>query len=543
MRTHTVAVLIAGLALAVLSADAARACTSVMVTKGASADGSTFNTYNADSHELYGELYYYPPGVHKPGTMRDVIEWDTGKRLGEIPEAPVTYSVVGNMNERQVMIAETTFGGRKEVEGKIGVDYGSLIYIGLQRSRTAREAIQVMTSLAEEYGYASEGESFSLTDPNEAWIMEMVGKGPDVKGALWVARRIPDGYISAHANQARIRRFPLHDPDTLYAKDVITFAREKGWFNGKDEEFSFVDAYAKPGFEELRACEARVWAVFRRAAPSVKMSIDYVRGNPNAEPLPLWVKPDKKLSLADVMALMRDHFEGTEFDLSVGVGAGPYSLPYRWRPMTWKVDGVEYLNERAISTQQTGFALVGQSRASLPDPVGGVLWFSVDDTGSNVYVPMYCGIRRVPKPYAVGTADFQHFSWDSAFWVFNAVANFAYSRYSEMIVDVHRVRDELEGEFMLRQPDVDAAAAALYKQSPDLARDYLTDYSVRQGEKVVARWRTLFEQLMVKYLDGNVRDAQGNVTHPDYPESWRRRMAADGGDRIKVPAQPETATH
>lgn len=520
-----------GLALAAaLVPSAALPCTNVLVAKGATVDGSTFVTYAADSHELYGELYLTHPGNHPEGTTRDVVEWDTGKFLGKIPQPPVTYSVVGNMNEHQVTIAETTFGGREElVDPKGLIDYGSLIYIALERSRTAREAIQVMTDLVARYGYHSEGESFSIQDPNEVWILEMVGKGPGRTGAVWVARRVPDGYVSAHANQARIRQFPLHDPkNALYAKDVIAFAREKGWFHGKDEEFSFADTYAPLDFGALRACEARVWSVFRRVAPAqVAASEPYVKGDPKAPRLPLWVKPDTKLAVHDVMQLMRDHFEGTDLDLSKGVGAGPFALPYRWRPMSWEVDGKKYLHERAISTQQTGFSFVAQARSFLPAPVGGVLWFGLDDTYSTVYVPQYAGNRAVPKSFAVGTADFKTFSWDSAFWVFNFVSNWAYSRYGDMIQDVQKVQGELEGEFLARQPGLEKAALALYQQSPDLARDYLTAYSVEQGDRTTARWRKLGEQLLVKYLDGNVRDADGKVTHPDYPEAWRRRIVQD----------------
>ena len=535
-----IAVVVGLLILPAVAPPRANACTNLIITKGASADGSTFISYAADSHELYGELYLQPGGAFPAGAMRDVVDWDTGKFLGRIPQAPVTYWRVGNINEHQVAVGETTFGGREELakpEKRAVVDYGSLMYIALERARTAREAIKVMTSLAETYGYASEGESFSVADPNEAWILEMIGKGEDGFGALWVARRIPDGYISGHANQSRIRAFPLHDPaNCLYASDVISFARAKGWFKGKDEEFSFADTYAPADFGSLRFCEARVWSMFRRAAPSANLPFDAAKGVP--APLPLWIKPDRKLALADAMALMRDHFEGTPLDMTKDVGAGPFACPYRWRPMEWEVDGRKYLHERAISTQQTGFSFVAQMRSDLPDPIGGVLWFGVDDTYSTVWAPMYCGIRAVPKPYAVGIADLNHFSWDSQFWVFNWVANYAYSRYSDMIVDIQQVQRELEGRFIADQPEIDRAALALYRQSPALARDYLTRYSVAQGEMVHARWRKLGEDLLVKYMDGNVKDSQGHVTHPPYPESWYRRIVQDHGPVIQEPPTP-----
>jgi len=535
-------------ALAVLAAAAcalapapARPCTSAMVTRGATTDGSTFLTYLADSHTLYGELYFRAAGHHPPGTLREIVEWDTGRRLGAIPEAPVTFARVGHINEHQVAIGETTFGGRKELQAPNGIlDYGSLMYIALERARTAREAVAVITGLVAEHGYASTGESFSLSDPTEAWLLELVGKGEGRKGAVWVARRVPDGHLTAHANAARIRTFPLKDQATLYAPDVISFARERGWFKGRDEEFSFADTYAPADFGARRFCDARVWSVFRRAAPSASLPEAAVLGDPAAPPLPLWVKVDRKLGAQDVMALMRDHFEGTALDMTRDVGAGPWALPYRWRPLTWKVDGKEYLNERAISTQQTGFSLVAQSRAWLPGPIGGVLWFGVDDTASTVYVPLYAGLREPPRPFAVGNGDFEHFTWDSAFWTFNAVANLAYSRYADMSVDVHRAQAELEGAFAARQADVEQAALQLWKGSPEQARAFLTDYSTRASEQVLSRWQRLFGELLVKYMDGNVRDAQGKVTHPSAPEAWRRRVVQDTGTRLEVPArEPE----
>ena len=512
------------------------ACSNLLITKGASKDGSTMITYAADSHELYGELYFKHGGQHLPQEMRDIIEWDTGKLLGRIPEAPVTYTRVGNMNEHQVAIAETTFGGRKELQVPSGiVDYGSLIYIALERAKTAREAIDVMTRLAETYGYASEGESFSIADPNEAWILEMIGKGKGQTGALWVAYRLPDGTISAHANQSRIRTFPQNDPDTArYSKDLIPFAREHGYFKGADKDFSFADAYAPLSFGALRFCEARVWSLFRRAAPSLNLSIAYVKAEKGAKPMPLYIKPDQKLGVRDAMELMRDHFEGTEFDMSKDVGAGPFALPYRWRPMTWKVDGKEYLHERALSTQQTGFSFVAQARANLPAPIGGVLWFGVDDTASTVYVPIYAGVLRAPKAFAEGTGDFKTFTWESAFWVFNAVANFAYSRYRDMIVDIRRVQRDLEGSFLARQPEIERHALVLHKQSPESAREYLTRYSEEQTRRTVDRWRQLLPELLLKYLDGNVRDEHGKPTHPGYPKGWYRRIVKERGEHLRV---------
>ena len=528
------AFIICGLLLG--AASPGSACTNFLITKGASADGSTMISYAADSHELYGELYYYPARDFTPGAMRDVYEWDSGKYLGKIPQVAHTYSIVGLMNEHQLSVGETTWGGREELRDSAAiVDYGSLMFLALERARTAREAIKVMTELVAANGYASEGESFSIADPNEAWIMDMIGKGKGIKGAVWVARRIPDGYIAGHANYPRIHRFPLKDNlNCLYSSDVISFAREKGYFKGADEEFDFAAAYAPLDYGALRACEARVYAMMNRAAPSLRLSMDYVKGVPGAEVLPFCIKPDRKLSVHDVMELMRDHFEGTDFDMTQDVGAGPFACPYRWRPMEWQVDSVTYVNERATSTQQTGFSFVSQLRSWLPDPIGGIFWFGVDDTYSTVYNPMYCGITRVPEAFAVGTADFHHFSWKSGFWVFNWVANFAYSRYCDMIKDIQVVQRDLEGKYLAAQPTIDAAAELLYKQSPGLARDYLTEYSCTVGQNTVDRWRTLGEELLVKYMDGNVKTELGAVTHPKYPESWYRRIVSERGEILKV---------
>lgn len=524
------------LALTLACTAVASACTNFLITRGASVDGSVMITYSADSHSLYGELYHWPAAKHLPGTKLRVYEWDTGKYLGEIDQAAETYNVIGNMNEHQVAIGETTFGGRKELHDPKGIiDYGSMIYIALQRSKSAREAITVMTDLVNQYGYYSSGESLSVADANEVWIMEIIGKGPNRKGAVWVARRIPDGYISGHANAARIRQFPLNDPEnTIFSPDVISFARDQGWFDGKDEDFSFADTYNPPDFGAVRFCDARVWSMFCRAAPSQKLGDDYVQGKPGAEPMPLWIKPDKKVSVHDVMEFMRDHYQGTALDMTRDIGAGPYDLPYRWRPLTFKVGDKEYFHERATSTQQTGFSFVSQSRSWLPNPIGGILWFGLDDTYSTVYVPQYCGNTRVPHSFAVGTGSFREFTWESAFWVFNFVSNYAYLRYSDMIKDIQIVQRQLEGQFFADQPGVEAAATALYKQSPRLAVDYLTDYSTRAGDDTTKRWKKLGEGLIFKYLDGNVKDEHGQPKHPGYPKEWYEKVAAATGDSLMM---------
>jgi dipeptidase len=532
--------------LAMTFAVPADACTNFLISKGASVDGSVMITYAADAHVLYGEMYYWPARDHLPGTMLDIYEWDTGKYLGQIPQVAHTYSVIGLMNEHQVTIGETTWGGRSELRDSTAIiDYGSLMFIALQRSKTAREAIEVMTSLVDEYGYASSGESFSIADKDEVWFMDLIGKTAEDPGAVWVARRVPDGYISAHANQARIRQFPLKDrKNTLYAPDVIDFARKMGYFEGDDKDFSFADAYAPLDYGALRFCEARVYAMFNRAAPEMELSMDYVKGVEGAEPMPLWIKPDRKVSVHDVMEYMRDHFEGTEFDMTQDIGGGPYSCPYRWRPLTWEVDGQKYVNERATSTQQTGFSFVSQCRDWLPDQIGGIHWFGVDDTYTTVYNPIYCGSRRVPKSYAVGTGDFHNFTWDSAFWVFNWVANFAYGRYSEMVVDIRLLQRELEGTYLADVPRVDAAAMALYEKSPQLAIDYVTDYSTRTADSTVDRWRTLGTDLIVKFMDGNMKDELGNVKHIGYPESWYRKVSEATGDHLKYkPIEGEEGGH
>jgi dipeptidase len=520
----------------------ALACTSILITKGASKDGSTMITYSMDSHELYGELSYRPAGVNIAGTMRDIYSGETGKFLGRVKEAPVTYARVGLINEHQLAIAETTFTGRKELEGPAGIiDYDNLMLMALERCKTAREAVETMAKIVDEYGYASTGESISIADPNEAWIFEIIGKGKGQKGAVWVAVKVPDGFISAHANLARIRQFPLNDTQNcLYAKDVISFAREKGLFKGDDKDFSFADTYCPADFSGLRFCEGRVWSIFRRSAPSLNLSSDFMKGIKGANLPPLWIKADSKLSVRDVMELMRDHFENTEFDMTKDVGAGPFALPYRWRPMEWELDGQEYLHERAISTQQTASVFVTQSRSWLPDPLGGIIWFGMDDSYSSVFVPFYCGIQEIPKAWGKESGSFDQFSWDSAFWIFNWVANTVYGRYKDMIVDIQTAQRELEGKFIAEQADIEGNAIKLYGQSPLQARQFLTGYSAAQANLVMARWKKLGEFLLWKYLDGNLHTDKGQSAkreHPSYPDAWYRRIVQEKGESIKMPKE------
>ncbi len=538
------------------------ACTNFLISKGASIDGSTMITYAADSHTLYGELYYQPAADYPAGALRDIYEWDTGKFLGRIPQLAHTFSVVGNMNEFQVAIGETTFGGREELGKQSGaiMDYGSLIYVALQRAKTAREAIEVMTDLVEKYGYASSGESFSVSDPNEVWILEMIGKGEGEKGAVWVAQRIPDGYISGHANQARITTFPMNDQaNCMFAKDVISFAREKGWFDGKNTEFSFSDIYAPVDFSGARFSDARVFAGFNKVYSGMKQYEEYALGNvkhggENKFPtnrMPLWVKPDKKLSVQDVMGMMRDHYEGTSLDMTKDVGAGPFKLPYRWRPLTFKVDSANYVNERAISTQQTGFSFVAQSRSWLPSPIGGILWFGVDDTYSTCYTPMYCGITEIPECFKVGNGDMLTYSETSAFWVFNLVSNFAYLRYDAMIPDVVKVQKSLEDKFVAYTPSVDMAAQSLWNSGKKAETlQFLTDYSVNQANGMTREWKKLSQYLIVKFIDGNIKKEKDGTfertetgmppspDQPGYPEWWKKVIVDGTGDHLKMIGAP-----
>ncbi|MCI7782395.1 MAG: C69 family dipeptidase [bacterium] len=531
-----------------LSGVEAIACTGLLVGKKASIDGSVMISYAADSHGLYGEMYHWPAATWPKGATLDVVEWDTGKPLGTIAQVERTYNVVGNMNEHQLAITESTFGGRRELRDTAGImDYGSLIYITLQRAKTAREAIKVMTDLVAEYGYYSGGETFSIADKHEAWVMEMVGKGPGRKGAIWVAIRIPDDCISAHANQSRIQQIPFDDKENcLYAPDVVSFAREKGYFKGKDADFSFQQAYCPYDFGALRGCEARVWSFFRQYDSTMDQYTDFIKGDPTKQPMPLYIKPNRKLSVQDVQQGMRNHFEGTDLDMTKDAGAGPYKVPYRWRPMTFKVDGVEYTNERAIATQQTGFVIVPQMREWLPDEIGGILWFGVDDADMAVFNPVYASSVRVPECYRVGNGDLLNFSWTSAFWMHNWVANMAYHKYSFMIQDIRKVQQELENHYQEMIPAIDKAAQELYAKDPKEAVEFLTWFSTSTADNATARWKKLGEYLVVKYIDGNVkkeengqfkRNAYGLPAYPDFPgydEEYYRSIVKSAGERLKV---------
>lgn len=573
------------LGVALTTASVAEACTNFLFTKGATKDGSTMITYAADSHTLYGELYYRKAASYPAGTMFQVVDWDSGTPLIQIPQVSHTYSVVGNMNEHQLAIGETTYGGRKELANEIegGIDYGSLIYITLQRAKNAREAIAVLAGFLKDYPYHSEGESFSICDPNEVWILELIGKRQGTvkadlakklkykytDGGVWVARRIPDGYVSGHANQARITQFPqepkkfqkakgkglhtaissahldyLYEPEVecVYSTDVITYARACGWYDGTDADFSFCDTYAPLNFSALRGCEARVYAMFNRVATGMQKYEKYAMGDATAERMPLWVKPDHKVDVREVMNLMRDHYEGTAMDMSKDLGGGPFNCPYRWRPMGFEVDGQSYVHERATSTQQTGFSFVAQCRSWLPAKVGGILWFGVDDTYSTVYCPMYCGITEIPLCFRQGNGDMLTYSETSAFWLFNRVSNFVYSRYSDMIKDVQRVQDDLELTYISDVQKFDQRAA---KSEGEALSRQLNDFSGRAAARMFTEWSNLDRYLLVKYMDGNIkkekdgrfeRTATGQAAFPQQPayrDEWYRMIVKDHGDVIR----------
>lgn len=543
------------------------ACTNFLFTKSTTKDGSTAITYAADSHVLYGELYYWPATDWPAGSMVDIYEWDTGKFLGQIPQVSHTYNVVGNMNEHQLAIGETTYGGRSELHHQPGaiIDYGSLIYLTLQRAKNAREAIVVMTGLVEKYGYYSEGESFSISDPDEVWIMEMIGKGEGEKGAVWVARMVPDGYVCAHANQARITTFPLEsresissdkikniynkDITTVYAKDVISFAKQKGFYpqDAPNKDFSFSDSYAPVDFSGARACEIRVWAFFNEISPDMDQYWEYAKGTHierdgkgyATNRMPLWVKPSRKIDILEIMDFMRNHLEGTELDMHRDPGAGPYECPYRWRPMGYKVDGKEYVMERTTATQQTGFSFVSQSRSWLPDAIGGILWFSVDDAANTVYFPMYTSATRIPYAYAVGNGSMMQFTDKAAFWIFNQVSNLAYTRYNAIHAEIRAKQKALEKRYKSYVQMTDAAALSSFEQNPILTISYLTDFSCNTGNQLAETWREFYAYLFTRFMDGNIKTpipGQKNpkVENPPLPEWYLRTITNHMGNKQEV---------
>ncbi len=542
--------LIAVLAFAFQSADA---CTSFLVGKKASADGSAFITYNADSYGMFGRLKYYPAAKHPKGTMRRIVDGDTNHYLCDIPEAAETYAVMGQINEYQLAITETTFGGREELDGAgEGIDYVSLMTLGLQRAKTAREAIKVMTELVNKYGYASSGESFSIADPNEVWIMEMIGKGKGREGAVWVAVRIPDDCIAAHANHSRIHKFDLKDKqNVMYAKDVITFARQKGYFTGKDTDFSFSAAYAPADFGAIRYCDTRVWSFYNKWVEGMDKYLAYAIGKEigKHEPMPLYFKPKCKLSLADVMESNRDHYEGTPFDVTQDAGAGAYCMPYRPSPLTWKHEGKTYFNERPISTQQTAFTVVAQVRDYLPNAIGGVLWYANDDPNMAAYTPVYCGNTAVPECYNVAEANDVTFSIKSAFWVCNWVANMTYPRYSQMFPSLKAVRDRLETTYFDRAKQIEGAAGKLFEHNPADAVKYLTAYSQQCSEEMMSAWLKLAEYQIVKFNDMVVKpekDDKFELTpdgiavppvRPGFDESQKATIVRETGDKYLLPTE------
>ena len=540
------------------SADAL-ACTNMLVGKKASVNGATMISYNADSHTLYGELYFTPAADHAPGAMRKVIEWDTNKPLGEIPQPAHTYRVVGNVNEWQVTIAESTWGGRHRLSDKNGIiDYGSLIYIALERSKTAREAIDVMTSLVSEYGYYSSGETFSIGDPNEIWVMDLVGKGTGNTGAVWVAQRIPDDCISAHANQARIHKFPQAKKklnkkmnryevgdSCMFSADLIPFGRTLG-YEGSDADFDFAATFGDLDYSAFRGCDGRVWAFFNRYASGMERYFDFVDMVEGAEVLPLYVKPDRLLSHRDIQDALGDHFEGTPWDMTKDVGGGPFHSPYRWRPMHFEVDGVTYTHERAIGTQQTGFSFVAEMRGWLPREVGAKTWFAADDAATAIFMPIYNNILEAPLCLRVGNGDMLTFSWTSAFWMTNWVANQCYSRYEDMKVDVDRVRNKIMDRWDAETDSIDAQAVALLKNSTSDVTAFLNEYTARESNGATEAYKELGIYLLVKYLDGNIKQEKDGEfartpygmadrpQQPKYSEEFYRAIVNQIGEKIKV---------
>ena len=536
------------------SVSEAEACSNFIVGKKASVDGSVMCSYSADDYGMFQYLCHYPAAKHAKGEMRKIFDWDSNKYYGEIPEAAETYNVVGNINEWQVTIGETTYGGREEMVDSTGImDYGSLIYVALQRSKTAREAIKVMTTLANTYGYNSEGETFTICDPNEAWIMEMMGKGAGSKGAVWVALRIPDDAVCAHANQSRIGKFNMKDKkNVMYAKDVVSFARSKGWFQGKDADFSWKMAYAKPDFSGRRFCDARAWSMLNHFYDMTPY-LDWALGkNPDAQDMPLWVVPNKKVSVKDVENVMRDHYEGTPLSVADGsdIGGGIWEMPYRPTPLMYKVDGKQYFNERPVSTQQSGFVFVSQMRSWLPREIGGVFWFANDDANMAAFTPVYCSMTERPECYNTPGADALHFSKKNAYWVCNMTSNMVYPRYSLMFPTLKEVRDSLDNSYFAAQAGVEKKAQELYAQNPQAAVKYLNDYSVEKAQQMLARWNQLFEFMVVKYNDMIIKPTDKNGTfkktpyglgatpvRPGYPEKFAKQLVKQSGDKFLVPEE------
>ena len=534
------------------SVSEAEACSNFIVGKKASVDGSVMCSYSADDYGMFQYLCHYPAAKHAKGEMRKIFDWDSNKYYGEIPEAAETYNVIGNINEWQVTIGETTYGGREEMVDSTGImDYGSLIYVALQRSKSAREAIKVMTTLANTYGYNSEGETFTICDPNEAWIMEMMGKGAGSKGAVWVALRIPDDAVCAHANQSRIGKFNMKDKkNVMYAKDVVSFARSKGWFQGKDADFSWKMAYAKPDFSGRRFCDARAWAMLNHFY-DMSPYLDWALGkNPDAQDMPLWVVPNKKVSVKDVEAVMRDHYEGTPLSVADGsdIGGGIWEMPYRPTPLMYKVDGKQYFNERPVSTQQSGFVFVSQMRSWLPREIGGVFWFANDDANMAAFTPVYCSMTQRPECYNTPGVDAVHFSKKNAYWVCNMTSNMVYPRYSLMFPTLKEVRDSLDNSYFAAQAGVEKKAQELYAQNPQAAVKYLNDYSVEKAQQMLARWNQLFEFMVVKYNDMIIKPTDKNGTfektqyglgarpaRPGYPEKYAKELVKQSGDKFLVP--------
>jgi dipeptidase len=553
-------------------------CTSYLVSKGATTDGSTLISYAGDSHIRYGQIYFRPAAKWPLGSMMTIYDRSSNRPLGEIPQANETYKVLGFMNEHQVAIGESTFGGRYELTDTLGkIDWGSIMFLGLQRAKTAREAIKVMVELLNEHGYYSSGQSYSIADPNEVWILEIMGKGMDIKtdkktkkifnarkGIVWVARRIPDGYISAHANHSRITNFPMEDGktsiscknlskifepsiETVYSHDVIDFARQMKYFNGKDEDFSFSEAYAPLDFGAARFCELRVWAMYNHASDGMEKYWDYAIGKAKGPRMPLWIKPNRKLTPQDLMTFKGDYLQGTELDMTKDAGAGPQEMPYRWRPMTWKYNDKEYFHERVTATQQTAFSWVAQMRSFMPNPIGGIFWYGLDDANLSVHAPFYIGTTSVPYAYQVGNGDILTYSESSAFWIFNRVSHTIYLFYNNAIEDVRKKQKSLSDKFVHYVTATDAAALAIYKENPEMAIQYLTEFSHNNANSMLAEWKEFGNFLLVKYLDGNIKQEKDgkflrnqydfplSPKHPNYSDEWKKTIIESTGDKFLVP--------